>query len=71
VFKTKSSIPEPLPDLESLYATVVALKQAVEILSNMRGLPTSAAVTWGELVKLEVVTSLQVPLSSSSSARLK
>lgn len=45
-------VPEPEMTVESLYATVVALKEMVEILSGQRGDVSQHAVKVGEMTKL-------------------
>lgn len=53
-------IPEPTLDVQSLYNTVLALKEAVEVLTNQRvgALPP---VTWLDLVRLKIVTEADIP----------
>lgn len=45
-------IPEPEMTVESLHATVVALKELVELLTGQRGDVSQHAVKVGEMVKL-------------------
>lgn len=58
------AIPEPVPTLEDLYNTVMALKQAVEILTGQRLPINNAAVTWDDLLNVlpyPLITSDQLP----------
>jgi hypothetical protein len=48
-------------EVESLRVVVVALKQAVEVLTRQRKPVSAGAVTWQDLVDLGVITSDQVP----------
>jgi hypothetical protein len=63
VSKKFPAIPEPVPTLEDLYNTVVALKQAVETLTRQKNVRDSA-VTWDDLLNVRpipVVTPQQLP----------
>lgn len=55
------SIQDPAPDPESLRQAILQLKEAVEILTRQRRPVTSGAVTWQDLVDLELIASDQVP----------
>lgn len=55
------SIPHPRPDTNSMHATVVALKENVEVLTNQRGNPSSSAIKWSDLVTLGLIDPSQVP----------
>lgn len=55
------TIPEPSATVESLHATVRALKEAVELLAGQRGDARDIAVTWGDLMDQNLVTKEQVP----------
>ncbi len=59
--KYHPAIPEPGQDLVSLRETVMALKQLAEVLSQQRKPKNAAAVTWDDLVDLELITSDQIP----------
>ena len=55
------SIPEPMGDPESLRQAVVTLKHAVEVLTRQRKPASAAAVTWQDLVDLELIDPSQIP----------
>lgn len=55
-------IPDSTTDPASLRATDLAIKETLEILTRQRGDPLLAAVTWGDLVALGLITSAQVPV---------
>lgn len=57
----QATIPQPAPDVHSLLATVLALKELVETLAGQRGAPSDAAATWGDLEFAGVVQPEQVP----------
>jgi hypothetical protein len=57
----RTAVPEPYTTLESLYATVLALKEAVEVLQNQRGNSEDAAVVFRDLVALGVMNKHQIP----------
>lgn len=54
------SIPEPSQDIRSLQASVLALKEAVEMLTGQRR-GAQPVVTWDDLVRLGVVGQADVP----------
>lgn len=58
-----SSIPEPMLTLASHQDVLVALKEAVEVLTRQRKLEQvrSSAVTWNDLLALGLVQPDQVP----------
>ena len=62
-----SAIPVPTDNAVSLKNTVVALKENVEVLTSQRGDRLNAAVTWQDLLDLELVTPLQVPKTPRAS----
>ena len=47
-----SAIPQPVHSIPSLVESVIALKEAVEVLARQRGDTGKSAVTWDDLVKL-------------------
>ncbi len=55
------SISDPTTDVASLRDALMSAKQAIEIMTNQRGDPSTSMVSWGDLVRLGVVTQLQVP----------
>lgn len=58
--KLYPSIPEPSQDVRSLQASVLALKEAVEVLSGQRR-GTHPPVTWGDLVDLGLIDRTDIP----------
>jgi hypothetical protein len=55
------AIPEPGDTKESHRDCIVALKQAVEQMTNTRGVVTAAMPSWGDLVNLGLISITQVP----------
>jgi len=55
------AIPEPYQTVESLHATAMGTKEAVEILLGQRGNVLDEAITWGDLVALGIIKPDQVP----------
>jgi len=55
------AIPDPAPTVESLQRSVQALKETVEILTRQRRPVGAGAVTWQDLLDLELIASGQVP----------
>jgi len=57
------AIPEPRPTVESMHDTVMALKEAVEIMTRQRGGadPVTSMVTWGDLVEKGLIEPNDVP----------
>jgi hypothetical protein len=49
-------IPEPSPEVHSLYQTVAALKEVVETLTRQRGYISESAVTVEDLIELGIIT---------------
>jgi hypothetical protein len=47
--------------MASMHATIMALKEAVELLSGQRGNPRDVAVTWGDLADRNIITKEDVP----------
>lgn len=56
-----NAIQDPTAEPESLLASVTALKENMEILTRQRRPVALAAVTWQDLVDLELITPDQVP----------
>lgn len=54
-------ISHPDADVASLHATVVQLKEAVEMLQGQRGSAYDCAVTWGDLLVLGLIKEDQIP----------
>lgn len=55
------SIPVPQDNVVSLRNSTAAAKESVELLTGQRGNSVTTAVTWGDLLRLGLVTSDQVP----------
>ena len=55
------TIPEPYNDVDSLRASVMAIKELVEMLAGQRGDPVNVAVTWDDLLRLNWITMGKVP----------
>ena len=56
-----ATIPEPYENLSSLRTVALATKELVEVMSGQRGDPMDVAVTWQDLVDLELVIKAEVP----------
>ena len=54
------TIPEPYADIKSLHATCMALKEAIEVLTQQRGSAGDSAVTWQQLQRVGVITRAQL-----------
>lgn len=57
--KKTPAIPEPVAEPQSLRDAVLAMKEAVEVVVGHRG--PSPFVTWEDLVRLGLVSKLDVP----------
>lgn len=55
------SIPMPQASLPALFQTAVTTKEVAEVLGGVRGPKKDAAVTWGDLVRLGLITADKVP----------
>ncbi len=55
------AIPEPTTTIVGLQASVLALKEAVEILQGQRGSPGNRAVDWDDLTELGLIGKEQKP----------
>jgi len=55
------AIPDPLPELNSLRETCLAMKESIEVLTRQRRPVLAGAVTWEDLVELGLITSASVP----------
>ena len=62
----KEAIPQPYEDVGSLYRTVLALKEMVEVLSGQRGQAPDIAVTWQDLLDLQLVRKEDIPYDLGS-----
>lgn len=59
--RRQTSIPEPTEDVRSLRTAVMALKELVETLAGQRGKAYDAAVTYGDLVALGIISDPDIP----------
>lgn len=59
--KLQATIPEPYEDVQSLRAAVMAIKELVEVLAGQRGFMTEVAVTWQDLINLQLVNMADIP----------
>jgi hypothetical protein len=55
------AVPHPQATVESLQASVIALKEVVEVLMQQRGHSDNWAVTWADLIRAGIVKPDQVP----------
>lgn len=55
------SIPEPQKNINSMFETILALKQQVEILSGQKGPRAARAPSYQELVDMGLIQSDQIP----------
>jgi hypothetical protein len=55
------TIPEPLAELGSLRATAMATKELVEVLAGQRGQAYDVAVTWQDLLDLQLIRKEDIP----------
>jgi len=55
------AISEPTADGASLRESVLNLKEGVEMLTRQRGDPAVSAVTWADLLALNLITRDQIP----------
>jgi hypothetical protein len=55
------AIPDPSNDPTSLRISVLALKEAFEIITRQRKNVANAAVTWQDLVNLGLIQASQIP----------
>lgn len=60
------TVPHPGNDLSSVQSSVIALKEAVEVLMAQRGHPADHAVTWADLIRLGLAKEDQVPVTNAS-----
>ncbi len=59
--KAFPSIPQPKPEMQSMHSAMLALKEAVEVMTNQRGSAGSSVVTWDHLVSLGLIDQSQIP----------
>jgi hypothetical protein len=55
------TIPEPIPEVNSLRSTAMATKELVEMLAGQRGQALDAAVTWQDLLDLQLIRYEDIP----------
>ncbi len=60
------TIPEPTTDPASLRATAMATKELVETLAGQRGRPVDVAVTWQDLLDLQLIREQDIPYDLGS-----
>lgn len=59
--RPQPTIPEPFENFASLRMTALATKEATEVMLGQRGDVLDRAVTFGDLVKLGLITADQLP----------
>lgn len=64
--QARVSIPEPLAELHSLRATAQATKELVETLAGQRGQAYDVAVTWQDLLNLQLIRKEDIPYDIGS-----
>lgn len=67
--RQQQTIPQPYLDVNSLHQTAVATKEVAEVLMGQRGSALDAAVTWGDLMDLGLITEDQIPRDVGQSRR--
>jgi hypothetical protein len=60
------TIPEPYENVESLYRTVLSLKELVEMLAGQRGQAFDVAVTWQDMLDLQLIRYEDIPYDIGS-----
>ncbi len=55
------AIPQPESNIASMHATLVPMKEAVDMLQGATGTAYDCAVTWGDLLQLGLITKEQIP----------
>ena len=60
------SIPEPAANVSALYSSALALKENAEITTGLRGDRALSAVTWQDLVDLQLILPSQIPVTPSN-----
>jgi hypothetical protein len=63
---TAISIPQPYEDVPSLYRTVLATKELVETLAGQRGQAYDIAITWQDLLDLQLIRKEDIPYNIGS-----
>ena len=64
--QTQVTIPEPYENIESVYRTVLAMKELVEMLAGQRGQAYDVAVTWQDLLDLDWIRHEDIPYDIGS-----
>lgn len=67
--RPQQTIPQPFVDNNSLHQTAMATKEVVEVMAGQRGSALDAAVTWGDLVDLGLISEDQIPRDVGQSRR--
>lgn len=60
------TIPEPYENVQALYRTVLAMKELVEMLAGQRGQAFTVAVTWQDMLDLQLVRVEDIPYDLGS-----
>ena len=60
------TVPQPYEDVASLYRSVLALKELVEVLAGQRGQALDAAVTWQVMLDLQKIRYEDIPYDIGS-----
>ena len=64
--QTQISIPEPYENVPALYRTAIATKEMVETLAGQRGQAYDVAVTWQDLLDLQLIRKEDIPFNIGS-----
>jgi hypothetical protein len=64
--RTQVAIPEPYEDVKSLYRTALTTKELVETLAGQRGQAWDVAVTWRDLMDLQLIREQDIPFDIGS-----
>lgn len=59
--RVMQTIPDPNKNIDSMHATLMGMKELLEVLAGQRGRPLNAAITWQDLVDLQMIKQADVP----------
>ncbi len=59
--RSMSTIPDPNKDINSIHATLMGIKELLEVLAGQRGRALNAAVTWQDLLDLQMINQADIP----------
>lgn len=59
--RPQSTIPDPTEELGSLYRSVLAMKELVEVIAGQRGAPVDCHPSWQDLIDIGLIKPDQVP----------